>query len=83
MDAEQEESDSGRIDEGGRSLELTDNTSSMLATLATVGGNTKFVTQVGHTAGAFATNFTNLTIGNLAANANVHGMSSKLANHKY
>ena len=82
MDADEERSDSNCVDEGGYSLELTDNTPSVLATLATVGSNTKLVTQVGHTAGTFATNFTNLTIGNLAANAHVHGISSKLANHK-
>lgn len=66
-------SDGSRVDKSGYSFELTDNTSRMLATLATVRGNSKLVTQVRHTAGAFATNFTNLAIGNLAADTNVHG----------
>ncbi len=66
-------SDGCRVDKSGYSFELTDNTSRMLATLSTVCCNTKLVTQIRHTAGTFATNFTNLTIGNLAADTNVHG----------
>lgn len=73
MDTAEELSGGGRIDEGDYSLELTDDTASVLATLAAFGGNAEFVTQIRHTTDAFAANFTNLAISNLSAYTNVHG----------
>jgi hypothetical protein len=73
MYAAEDLSDGSRIHESGYSLELTDNTASMFATFSAVRGNAEFVTQVRHTVDAFAANFTNLAIGNLSTDTNVHG----------
>ena len=64
------------IDEGGRALEFADNTQGMATTLATLRGNAQLLANVRHAAGPFATNFANLAVSDLSADAYVHGKSS-------
>jgi len=71
-----------RIVERGCAFEFTDNTQGMFAALATLRSNAQLFAQVGHPSGTFATDFANLAVSNLSADAYVHRESSVVANLK-